>query len=820
MLRRLLFVVPLLASLLLAPLAASAQAPTGKTFDVSGLDGEVTIRYDDWGVPNIYATTPHDLIMAQGFVHAADRWWQMEWFRHQGEGRLSEIAGSSLLDTDRYLRTLGLARNAQNDLDHASPEVLDLLQAYADGVNAWLAGKKPVEAAIEYQFLNTLRRASGAPEVTEIEPWTPLNSATWLQIMSLSLSGNAYYELVRAQVIAASGQEGLSTLAPGYDYETYPLIMEPGWTMPDDFPAAPDTAPITTARVLPGLETLGTIAHDVGLGSNNWVVSGVRTESGMPLLANDPHLGIMMPSIWYEIGLHCTTLSDACPYDVSGFSFAGTPFVVVGHNARIGWGVTNVGTDVQDLYRLDINPDNPLQYRVDGEWLDMDVITETIAFWDADPVEIEIHLTRFGPVVDDVFGAPDPVALRWAAAEPNRNFESLMLLGKAANWDDFQAAVADFDLAAQNFVYADTDGNIGYIMSGRVPLRVEGHDGTVPVDGSTTANDWLGFVDPMDNPRLFNPDAGVIVTANNAVLAPEDFPTVINLDWAYGYRTARISALIEAIPLHTPETFAAIQFDNFNSGAAIVVPALAAADLGDARLNDAAAWLAGWDYQNAADSPQAALFNVFWDRFLPLVFDELPFYEDSFSMYRLSLMVDHPEHPIWANADLGTSDPAVLMAQAMGDALDWMEAHYGPDREAWRWGVLHVAPFQAVPLGQIPEGLDPALDQMLPLIFNLFNRETETSGGGEIINATGWDVGYGSFEVNHLPSMRMILDFSDFDRSRTVHTTGQSGNPSSPHYADQMPLWAVGESHAHAFSPAAVEASTAALWTLSPAGGE
>ncbi len=820
MLKRLLFVFPLIASLLLSPLAVSAQTPAEKSFDVPGLDGEVTIRYDAWGVPNIYATTTHDLMVAQGFVHAADRWWQMEWFRHQGAGRLSEIAGSSLVDTDIYLRTLGLARNAQNDLDHASPDVLALLQAYADGVNTWLAGKKPVDAAIEYQFLNTLRRGSGAAEVTEIEPWTPLNSATWLQIMSLSLSGNAYNELIRAQLIEIAGEDSLAALAPGYDYDNYPLIMEPGWTMPEDFPAAPNTGPVATARVLPGLETLDAMAHDVGLGSNNWVVSGARTASGLPLLANDPHLSIMMPSIWYEIGLHCTTLNDACPYDVSGFSFAGAPFVIVGHNQHIGWGVTNVGTDVQDLYELEINPDNPLQYRFEGEWLDMDVIIETISPWDADPVEAEVHLTRFGPVVDEVFGTPDPVALRWAAAEPNRNFESLMLLDTARNWDEFQAAVADFDLAAQNFVYADTEGNIGYIMSGRVPNRVEGHDGALPVDGTTAAYDWQGFVDPMDNPRLFNPDAGMIVTANNAVLAPEDFPTVINLDWAYGYRAARISSLLQATPLHTPDTFAAIQFDNFNSGAAIVVPALAAADLGDARLNAAAAWLAEWDYQNDADSPQAALFNVFWDRFLPLVFDEVPVYEESFSMYRLSLMVGQPDHPVWANADQDTSDPGVLMAQALGDALDWMEANYGTDREAWRWGTLHVAHFLAAPLGQLPQGLSPALDQLLPLIFNLFNREIETSGGGEIINATGWDVGYGSFEVNHLPSMRMILDFSDFDQSRTVHTTGQSGNPSSLHYADQMSLWAVGESHPHAFSAAAVEAGTEALWTLSPAAEE
>ncbi|MEP0764590.1 MAG: penicillin acylase family protein [Chloroflexota bacterium] len=807
-------VLLVLAMIVTGTAGAPARAQQEATaFTLPGLDGDVTIHWDALGVPHIYATTSHDLVMAQGYVHAADRWWQMEWFRAQGSGRLSEIGGSPLVETDSYLRTLGLARNAQNDLDHLPDDVLGLLQAYADGVNAWLAGKAPGDAAIEYTVANQLREGLGAPPVTAIEPWTPLNSATWLQVMALGLGANMDAELLRLRLINEFGEDALATLAPSYDYAHQPLILEPGWT------PAPVTAhqaePLPALATLPGLETVAAL-RDVGLGSNNWVVSGARTASGLPLLANDPHLPILMPSIWYEVGLHCVEISDACPFDVSGFSFAGVPFIVIGHNRDIAWGVTNVGTDVQDLYLLELNPANPRQYRYEGEWLDMEVITETIRPFDADPVTLEVELTRFGPVVTEVIGADQPVALRWAAADPSRNFSALLTINAARNWDEFQQGVSLFDLAAQNFVYADVEGNIGYITSGRISLRAEGHDGSRPVPGTSAAYEWRGYVDPLDNPRLFNPAAGYIVTANNAVAAPEDFPFTIASEWSYGYRAARIETLLQAQDAHTLDSLATIQFDNYNSAAALTVPWLAALDLGDARLEEAVAWLGEWDLQNDADSPHAALFNAFWDRFVPLVFDEVPFWEESFTIYRLSLILDDPASPLWANAETGQSDPAALVAGALGEALDFMEGTYGADWMAWQWGDLHVARFQAAPIGQLPEGLDPRLDQALPVLRAVFNRETPASGGPEVINATGWRVGSGDFSLTSLPSMRMILDLSDWDNSRMVHTTGQSGSPQSEHYADMIPLWSSGQYHAHRFSAEAVRAHAVGTWLLTP----
>lgn len=813
----------LLAALLVSPLAALATgedmaggqaAQAGEVFDLPGLDGEVSVRYDPMGVPHIYATTPHDLVMTQGFVHAADRWWQMEWFRHQGAGRLSEIMGSSLVGTDKYLRTFGLPRNAQNDLDNMPDDIREALEAYSAGVNAWLAGKEPADVAVEYTFLNQLRTAQGSEPLAAIEPWTPFNSMTWLHVMSLGLSGSYGSELLRLELSQEYDAAMAELLTPGYDYATMPLILEPGREpAAETMRAVPE---IVTPATLPGLESVAAL-RDVSLGSNNWVVSGDLTESGLPLLANDPHLSIQMPSIWYEVGLHCAPVSEECPYDVYGFSFAGTPYIIIGHNQQIGWGVTNVGTDVQDLYALELNPDNPLQYKVDGAWEDMTVLTETITPSDGDPVTFDVHMTRFGPVVSDVIGADQPLALRWVAAEPNRDFRAFLLLNKAQNWDEFQEAISYFDMPAQNFVYADREGNIGYITSGRIPMRAEGHNPDMPADGTTAAFEWQGYVDPYDNPRLYNPAAGYIVTANNAVVAPEDFPYPIATEWAYGYRAARIEELLQAEPVHSPDTFAAIQFDNFNWAASLVVPRLAAIDYPDDRLDEAAAWLAEWDFQNDASSPQAALFNAVWRELAQYVFDELPYFEESFTVFRMSLLLDDPNHPVWHNAEYDTSDPALLMEMALNAGLYFMELTYGEDRSAWRWGELHVAQFRNAPLGQLPEGVDPRLDSLLPLLNAIFNRETEASGGGAIVNATGWDIDSGSFLVGSLPSMRMILDLSDWDASRFVHTTGQSGMPASDHYDDMIALWAVGDYHPASFSAAAVEANTAALWTLRPA---
>jgi penicillin amidase len=815
------FIVLIVIGSTLLPVSAApevqprAQADA-QEFTIPGLDGEVTVRFDAYGIPQVYATTAHDLVIAQGFLHASDRWWQMDWFRRIGLGRLSEIGGSSLRDYDVYMLTLGVADHAQNDLDAMPPDALALLQAYADGVNAWLAGKEPRDLAVEYVLLNQLRAAGGADPISEVEPWTPLHSAIWLHVLAEGLAANPHQELLRYRVVKQYGVDALPIYLPGYDYSGQPIITAPGGSISlrpsnesDRYGGA-----LLAAPALPPLK--GAVSFPAGFGSNNWVVSGSRTASGLPLLANDPHLSIMMPSIWYEIGLHCAPVSANCSYHLSGFGFPGTPLIAIGHNDRIAWGATNVGNDTQDLYWLRLNPDNPAQYWYEGAWVDMEKEVVTIAPWDAAPEQMTIWQTRFGPVVTDLFESDEPVALRSAAADANRNFEGFWRLSQAQNWDDFQTALTLIDLLGQNFVYADVDGNIGYMMTGRVPIRAPGHDGSLPVDGTTGDFDWQGYVDPALNPRLFNPPQGFIVSANNAVVGPRGFPETITADWEAGYRAARIEALIQATPVHTPETFTAMQADTLNAAAVQVIPRLTALDLGEDRLNKAAAWLAEWDAQNRADSSQAALFAAFWREFVTLVFDETSIYWEPFALNALETMWDNPAHPVWFNRDHATSDPADLMALALEAGLDFMESRYGADWSAWRWGDLHVARFQAAPLGQIPDGFDPRLDRFLPLIRATLNREVSVDGGSTSINATSWQVEPDSFDVTYLPSMRMILDLSNWDAAQQIHTTGQSGNPSSPHYADLLPLWASGQYHPAPFSAPAVEANTALVWVLKP----
>ena len=375
-----------------------------------------------------------------------------------------------------------------------------------------------------------------------------------------------------------------------------------------------------------------------GIGSNNWVISGERTSTGLPLLANDPHLGVQMPSIWYEVGLHCVQKNEQCPYNVVGFSFAGTPGVVVGHNDRIAWGVTNVGPDVQDLYVERVNPQNPNQYEVNGQWVDFDVVHETLQVAGGEPVELAVRYSRHGPVISDTYGSLEDftakagielpeayvIALRWTALEPSRTFPAIWKLDLAENYEDFRAATRDFDVPSQNFVYADVDGNIAYQTPGRIPIRASG-DGTLPVPGWTDAYEWLGYIPFDELPFAYNPPQGYIATANNAIVGP-DYPYLITTEWDYGYRAQRIVDLIEGAPGPIDIAWVQkIQGDDMDLNAETLLPVLMEISLGDDHLEKARSLLVGWDGQNTMDSAAAALFEVFWNNLLAVTFhDDLP----------------------------------------------------------------------------------------------------------------------------------------------------------------------------------------------------
>ncbi|HET7010299.1 MAG TPA: penicillin acylase family protein [Anaerolineales bacterium] len=792
---------------------------TDGSLNLPGLHAQVEVLRDALGVPQIYAQDEHDLFMAQGFVHAQDRFWQMDFWRHLGSGRLAEMFGESQVETDAFIRTMGWPRLAEAEYAAAEPEIRAVLEAYAAGVNAYIEQRQGAALSLEYAVLGLIN--SGY----ELEPWTPIHSLTWAKAMSYDLSGNADAELRHAILAAQLGDERVADLLPAYP-DNHPVIVE-GFGG-----SATTSAPIDSvdseafgpmAGALTRFENLNALTGGAqpGLGSNNWVIGPERTTTGGPLLANDPHLSIRIPSIWYAIGLHCE-----CGYNVIGSSFAGLPGVVFGHNERIAWGVTNVGPDVQDLFLERINPDNPLQYELDGEWIDMTVREEVIHVAGSEPQTITVRETRHGPVLSDAWesgaafaesasslgGETYAISFRWTALEPSRILQAALGLNRAENWDDFRQALRDWDVPSQNFVYADVDGNIGYQMPGKIPVRSVG-TGTVPISGWLSANEWTGYVPFDELPNVYNPSAGFVVTANNAVVGA-DYPHLITTRFDLGYRAARIVELIEAAPQIDAEAIRSIHGDNFNPAAPALAPVLLGLDYEahDApELAETISLLDGWDYQNDMDSPEAALFNAVWRHTLLRTFaDELPdnwIPDDDLGVLLTGELLATPGSTWWD--DLQTSivemRDATLVA-AVQDALAELRDRLGDDPAKWTWGGLHGATFENETLGR--SGIGP--------IEALFNRGPfPTSGGSAIVNATGWapEVDYA---VRSAPSERVIMDPADWDRSLWIHTTGQSGHAFHPHYIDMADLWRSIQYAPMLWTRAAIEAAAEERLVLTP----
>lgn len=771
---------------------------------VPGLKAPVDVYRDPDGVAHIYAANTHDLFYAEGYVHAQERFWQMDFWRHIGSGRLAEMFGESQVDTDIFLRRMGWARVAQRELDRLDAESSAILDAYAAGVNAYLEDRRGAEISLEYAVLKVTN-----PGYT-IEPWTPLHTLTWAKAMAWDLRGNMDQEAERTVLLKTLSPEQVSQLYPPYPQDhpeivNHPLPVSKVSTLPlaqlpvEVYPGVTDQVAVINRRAEALDLLLGPSGS--GIGSNNWVISGTRTASGKPLLANDPHLGAQMPSIWYEIGLHCSPKSAGCPFDLAGFSFAGAPGIVIGHNDRIAWGFTNVGPDVQDIYIERINPYQPDQYEVNGNWVEMEVVNETIQVAGGEPVEITVRYTRHGPilwedeqVLDDFklkAGVELPViyrlALRWTALEETSTFPAMWKMNKAQNWEEFRAAAAEFDVPAQNFVYADIDGNIGYQMPGRIPIRPEGVDGRTYVPGWTDDYEWLGMIPFAELPSVYNPPEGYIVTANNAVVG-EGYPYLISTDWDYGYRAARIVQLIQGAPGKIDAAYMQkIQGDALTPGQDFLLPLLMRINLEDERLVGARAVFEGWDGQSGTESPQAALFAVFWKNLLLRTFtDELPeeFWPEGGSRwYRvMQTIVQKPESPWWD--DRGTDERESrdeIIRQSFTAAVAELEKLQGREPSGWRWGELHTITFRNQTLGE--SGIAP--------IEALFNRGPyPVSGGESIVNATGHTItAEEPYAVDWLPSMRMIIDLSDLSQSLAVHTTGQSGHAFHPHYQDMIDLW-------------------------------
>jgi penicillin amidase len=796
---------------------------------LSGLEAPVEVYRDQYGVPQIYASTTHDLFFAQGFVHAQDRFYQMDYWRHLGSGRLAELLGETALEYDRFLRTLGWGRIAQQELAAVDPETELILRAYSEGVNAYLQEHSGSELSLEYAVL-ALINPGYRPE-----PWEPLHILTWAKAMAWNLGGNMDDEIERALLLKALTPAQLEELYPPFPADN-PVIL-PDFELGEEAGHAA-MEPAGSAELIGRLNPLfastrqrASLLEDAlgpsgaGIGSNNWVVSSARTATGKPLLANDPHLSEQMPSIWYEIGLHCLQKGESCPYEVVGFSFAGVPGVIVGHNDRIAWGVTNVGPDVMDLYIEKVNPENPHQYEVNGEWVDMQIVQERLEVGGGEPVDLSVRLTRHGPVITETYlpegfagqaglelPASYAIALRWTALDPSALFRAILGFDRAQNWEEFRLAARDFVVPAQNLVYADVDGNIGYQMPGWIPMRAGG-DGRLPVPGWTDEYEWTGYVPYEELPYVFNPERGYVATANQAVVGP-GYPYLISTGFDYGFRGRRIVELIESAPGPIDIAYMQqIQGDNKNLTAEALVPVLLEMPLDDERLVEIRSLLQGWDYQNGMDSAPAALFEVFWAHLVSATFDDdlpvdYPLGGGDRTVEIFRRLVGQPDSPWWDNrATPERENREAIFRQAFAGAAAELEDRLGGNPARWVWGDLHTVTFHNESLGSTG----------IPPIDALFNRGPyRAAGGGDIINATGWDVAEGDYTVRSLPSMRMIIDFSSFDSSQAVHTTGQSGHAFHPHYVDLADLWRNIQYHPLLWSRAQVEAAAEERLNLLP----
>jgi penicillin amidase len=818
---------------------------TSGTLELPGLTGEVEVVRDEQGIPQIYADTTEDLMRAQGFVHAQERFFEMDVRRHATAGRLAELFGEDALETDTYVRTMGWRQVAEEELALVEPATRAALEAYADGVNAYLADRAPSEIALEYTVLN-LNGLDYRPA-----EWEPVDSLAWLKAMAWDLRGNMQDEIDRVLTASSVGEEALDDLYPAYPFDDHRAIVDQGAVIDDVFeqdatavgtrlPRRPPWtadrpgATAALARVGEGLGRMPAwLGRGDGIGSNSWVVDGEHSSTGEPLLANDPHLGVSMPGVWMQVGLHCREVSDDCPFDVAGFSFSGVPGVIIGHNDEIAWGFTNLGPDVTDLFVERVEGD---RWRYDRRLRPLKIREEKIVVADGPDVTITVRSTDHGPLISDVedqladVAADAPmdrparrpeeeyaVALSWTALQPSATADAIFGLNQASDWDEFRAAAADFAVPAQNLVYADQEGHIGYQAPGLVPIRKSGNDGWMPAAGWRPENDWTGEFVPFDAlPNVLDPDEGFVATANQAVIDPEsvDYPYALTEDWDRGYRAQRIRDVLEEEDELSVAEMLDLQLDDRNPMAPVLTPYLLDVELPSDYYSDGQRLLRGWDYGQPADSSAAAYYNAVWRNLLKRTFhDELPedLWPDGGQRWFavVERLLDKPSADWWD--DVTTDEEAErrddIIRQAMRDARDELTIRQSPNSEEWEWGVLHDLELRSSTLG----------DSGVGMVERLFNRGVwETAGGGSAVNATSWDAAEG-FGVTAAPSMRMVVSLADLDDSRWVSLTGVSGHPFSDHYTDQTDLWAEGETLAWPFSREAVEESREDTLTLVPA---
>ncbi len=773
---------------------------------LAGLGKQVEVLRDRYGVPHITAASLEDASYALGFVHAQDRLWQMEVNRRTAAGRLAEIFGAPALETDRFLRTLGVRRASEANFKRLDAPTRALLESYAAGVNAFIDAK-PV-LPVEFWL-------SGAP----LEPWTPADSLGWIKMMAWDLGGNWRNELLRMRLSKTLSNARIAEFLPPYPGESaleitdlkklYGAMEKEGVRLAGESQGRRSALAFKNDLAFSGPMNLGAGKRETmedqtqasrlfdlddpqeGLGSNNWVVSGPRSTTGKPLLANDPHLGLTAPAVWYFA--HIT----APGFDAIGATLPGVPAIVLGRNAHFAWGLTNTGPDVQDLYieRLDgagnyLTPEGPKAFALHDE---------LIKVKGGDDVRLQVRVSRHGPVISDVSriaqaAAPrgHVIAFQWTALrEDDLSMQSAAKIARARDWPGFLAALRDYHSPQQNMVYADTEGNIGFVAAGRVPVRKPENDlkGLAPVPGWLARYDWAGFIPFAELPHAYNPADGMLMSANHKI-TPPGYAHHITSEWQPPYRARRIAELLGAVRKHSIGSFARIQGDVVSLPVKELLPRLAAVRPASEAAVSALARLAAWDGVMAEDRAEPLIVSAWWRELARAVYaDELgeAFRGNWLTRAQfLSAVLANPERQgRWCDdvrsKIVETCDQ--LLSASLESALADLRKRYGEDMSLWRWGSAHFARHEHRPFGRV-SWLAPLFDITAP-----------TPGDPYTVN-----VGRSRFEDQarpyantHAASLRAIYDLAEPDNSLYIHSGGQSGNVLSTHYRAFTQAWARGE---------------------------
>lgn len=777
---------------------------------LGGLQGAVTLERDQWGVPHIRAGSLEDLVEAQGYAMAQDRLWQMDLLRRVARGQLSEILGPATVDVDKEFRVLNFGRAARRDYEQMDPEDRKILDAYARGVNQFIdqhGSRLPMEfTLLRYQPT----------------PWNPTDTLVIAGYMYRTLADTRRSELDRAIIKEKVSPEIAKDLFNETSSLDHYVVGDPNRENSlhdesqansdddddemdyDDVIKAENNSPVMPgAGAAPDLTSLLAMnvkdwveesQRDIGhsLGSNNWVVSGAHTATGKPLLANDTHLELSIPPIWYEVHL------TAPGWNVKGFTLPGAPLVVIGHNDKLAWGFTNNGADVQDLYVETFNPANPNEYRANGQWKKADVFDEVIKVKGADDQHLRLAVTRHGPVVQQV--GDKHYAMRWTALEPGGLSVSYFLLGKAQNWHEFLDIMKTVWGPAQNVVYADVEGNIGYIMGARVPIRKKGR-GDVPVPGDTDDHEWTGYI-PFDQlPKSFNPESGFIVTANARVVGP-DYKPYLTDKWEEPYRTARIYDLLNDKHDLRPEDMLKVQADAYSIPHAFIAEQLVAAAKvappKDSRAKKLIEQSKDWNGIADANSTVVAFLQSTMYRALNLILEaQLGKDAEKYDWRKLNfLQRTLQERPArWLPSPYNNYDE--LLTSAADQAVERLEQRTkDANPEDWDWKRFNYLDMLH------PLGREGVLKKLLSI--------TDQPQSG-----TDWSPRAASRD--HGPTMRFVANTANWDESIFLIPAGESGQPGSEHYRDQFSYWLDGKPIYGPFSDAGEAKTKRHTLTLQPA---